>query len=70
MLDSLNYITMAQLKTRVKCKKDYRDRDGQCFTKGKEYEGNICNVLENLQVTNDLGQDHVLGNLVKYFKKI
>lgn len=70
MLDSLNYTTMAPLTTKVKCKKDYFDKDGQCFTKGKEYEGRICNVLENLRVKNDLGQDHVLGNLVKHFKKI
>ena len=70
MLDSLIYTTMAQLKTKVECTKNYRDKDGQCFTKGKVYEGNICNVLENLQVKNDLGQDHILGDLSKYFKKI
>lgn len=61
---------MAQLKTKVKCNKTLHDHDGQVFTKGKEYEGNICNVLENLTVTNDIGQAHKLGNWSKHFTNI
>lgn len=61
---------MAQLKTKVKCNKTLFDRDGQVFTKGQEYQGNICNVLENLEVTNDLGQPHRLGNWCVHFTNI
>ena len=61
---------MAQLITKVKCNKTLHDRDGQVFTKGKEYQGNICNILENLTVTNDLGQPHKLGNWYTHFTKI
>jgi len=61
---------MAQLTTKVKCKKTLHDQDGQVFTKGETYEGNICNVLENLKVINDLGQEHRLGNWSKHFKNV
>lgn len=62
---------MAQLKTIVKCKKNLFHRDGtQSFTKGQEYEGNICNVLENLTVTNDQGEQHRLSGWAKHFKNI
>lgn len=59
---------MSNLKTTVRCQKNIFDKDGQVFTKGKEYSGNICNVLENLTVINDLGQKHALGNYSKHFK--
>ena len=55
------------LLTTVECKKTLTDIDGQVFTKGNTYEGRICNVLENLTVTNDLGQPHRLGNWAKHF---
>jgi hypothetical protein len=61
---------MEQLKTKVKCNKTLRDKDGQVFTKGNIYEGDICNVLENLRVINDLGQEHILGNWSNHFEKI
>lgn len=61
---------MADLTTTVKCTRTLYDKDGQVFTKGNHYSGRICNVLENLTVTNDLGQQHMLGNYKKYFKKI
>jgi len=62
---------MAQLKTRVKCKKDLFHSDGsKSFTKGEVYEGNICNVLENLRVENDQGEPHKIGNWSKHFTNI
>ena len=63
---------MRELKTRVRCKKDLYHNDGtKSFSKGSEYEGNICNVLENLTVTNDQGQPHTIGfQWAKHFTKI
>ncbi len=61
---------MSHLNTKVKCNKTLHDHDGQVFTKGKEYEGRICNVLENLKVTNDLRQEHKLGNWSKHFTQL
>lgn len=60
------------MKTRVKCKKDLYHNDGtKSFTKGQEYEGNICNVLENLTVKNDQGEDHKIGSSwSKHFTKL
>lgn len=58
------------LKTIVKCNKNLSDLDGQQFTKGETYEGHICNVLENLTVTNDNGEKHILGNWSKFFTNI
>jgi len=59
------------MKTRVKCNKNLVHRDGtQSFTKGLIYEGNICNVLENLKVINNQGEPHSLSNWAKHFKKI
>lgn len=64
-------IIMTQLITVVKCDKTLVHSDGTTsFTKGQIYSGNICNVLENLKVKNDLGQDHKLGNWSKHFTKI
>ncbi len=62
---------MAAIQTKVKCKKDLIHSDGsQCFTKGKTYQGNICNILENLTVTNNNGEKHRLGNWSKHFTNI
>ena len=62
---------MTQQKTIVKCKANLFHKDGtQSFTKGKEYEGNICNVLENLTVINDQGEPHKIGNWAHNFKNI
>jgi len=59
------------MKTIVKCNKNLFHADGtQSFTKGQTYEGNICNVLENLTVTNDQGEPHKLGNWSKHFINI
>jgi hypothetical protein len=59
------------LKTRVKCNKNLVHSDGtQSFTKGQIYEGNICNVLENLRVTNNQNEPHVLSMWHKHFKVI
>jgi len=62
---------MAQLKTKVKCNKNLFHRDGtKSFTKGNEYEGNICNVIENLIVTNDQGEPHKISEWAKHFTKL
>lgn len=63
---------MSQLKTKVKCKKDLFHLDGtKSFSKGFEYEGNICNVIENLTVKNDQGEDHKIGfQWAKHFKVV
>lgn len=58
------------LETTVKCNKNLSDNDGQQFTKGNIYKGRICNVLENLQVTNDSGEPHILGLWAKHFKNV
>ncbi len=40
-----------ELKTTVKCNKTLFHEDGsESFTKGNEYSGHICNVMENLIV--------------------
>ena len=62
---------MEQLMTTVKCNKTLKHRDGSIsFIKGNEYSGRICNVLENLIVTNEQGQQHRLSEWSKHFKKI
>ena len=63
---------MAQLKTKVKCNKDLFHNDGtKSFSKGQQYEGNICNVMENLTVTNDQEEPHTIGfQWAKHFKKV
>jgi hypothetical protein len=63
---------MSQLKTTVKCAKDLFHADGsKSFSKGQTYEGNICNVTENLTVTNDQGEPHRIGSQwAKHFKNI
>lgn len=59
------------IKTIVKCKKDLVNDGGQQdFTKGRTYEGRICNVLSNLKVIDDGGSEHILGNWAKHFKNI
>jgi len=59
------------METIVLCKKDlFHDDKTKSFTKGVEYRGHICNVLENLQVTNNQGEPHVLGCWAKYFVNI
>jgi hypothetical protein len=40
------------------------------FTKGENYHGNQCNVIENLTVTNDQGERHRIGNWAKNFKNV
>lgn len=60
-----------ELKTTVKCNKTLFHADGtESFTKGNEYSGHICNVIENLIVTNNQGEQHKIGPWAKYFKKI
>jgi hypothetical protein len=60
-----------QLKTTVKCNKTLKHSDGtESFTKGKTYSGNICNVIENLTVTNNQGEDHRIGSWAKHFTNI
>lgn len=61
---------MAQQKTIVICNKTLYDHDGQVFTEGQEYIGNICNVMKNLKVINNFGQEHRIGNWEKHFKNI
>ena len=60
------------MKTTVKCLKTLKHPQSQKpdFIKGNTYEGNICNVLENLTVTNDNKEPHRLGGWAKYFKNI
>jgi len=59
------------MTTTVKCKKTLTHYDGTIsFVKGNNYTGNICNVLENLHVTNEQGEPHKLGNWAKHFKKV
>jgi len=59
------------MKTIVKCNKTLNYPDGTTsFTKGNTYEGNICNVLENLTVTNNQGELHKLGCWAKHFTNI
>jgi len=59
------------MKTTIKCKKTLFHTDGsESFTKGKEYSGHICNVLENLMVTNNQGETHKLGIWAKHFTNI
>ena len=58
-----------ELKTVVVCNKTLVHADGSTyFTKGKEYSGRICNIMENLTVTNDQGNSHRIGNWDKHFK--
>lgn len=53
----------------VKCQKNLKDYEGiPCFTKGKTYEGDNKNLLEHLQVINDNGDIHQLGNWKRHFK--
>lgn len=61
---------MSELKTKVKCNKDLFHNDGtKSFTQGFQYQGNICNVIENLTVINDQGEPHKIGwSWSKYFK--
>lgn len=63
---------MAQQKTIVRCNKTLYDPDGQVFTKGKEYQSPyLCNVMENTELINDLGQPHIIGSSwAKHFKNI
>jgi len=59
------------METIVKCKKDLYHNDGtKSFTKGETYKGRICNVLENLNVTNNQGEIHQLGCWAKHFINI
>ena len=61
-----------QLKTVVRCNKDLYHSDGsKSFSKGQEYSGNICNVIANLHVTNNQGEEHKIGeNWAKHFTKV
>jgi hypothetical protein len=59
------------LQTTVKCNKTLKHADGSTsFIKGNTYTGNICNVLENLKVKNEQGEDHCLGHWAKHFTNI
>lgn len=59
------------METIVKCKKNLYHADGsKSFTKGQIYTGRICNMLENLTVTNNQGEPHKLGCWAKHFKNI
>jgi len=59
------------LTTTVKCNKTLIHGDGtESFTKGETYSGAICNVLENLSVTNNQGEPHKLSGWSKHFKII
>lgn len=61
-----------ELKTTVKCNKTLKHADGtEFFTKGEIYSGRICNVIENLTVTNNQGEQHRIGSLwAKHFTNI
>lgn len=60
-----------QLMTTVRCKKDLvNDRGIRDFTKGKEYTGQICNILESLVVNDDWNVAHRLGNWAKHFTDV
>lgn len=63
---------MSELKTYVQCTKDLYHNDGtKSFSKGVTYSGHICNVIENLEVTNNQGEPHRIGSLwAKHFRKI
>ena len=60
------------MKTTVKCNKTlkYPSDNSISFIKGNTYEGNICNVLENLTVINEQGEPHILGTWAKHFTNI
>ena len=48
-----------ELKTTVKCNKTLKHDNGEIsFIKGNTYSGRICNILENLKVTDEQGDDH------------
>ena len=58
----------SRLYTTVLCNKTLTHRDGTVsFIKGNIYKGNKCNVLENLSVKNEQGEDHRLGGWSKHF---
>jgi len=60
-----------ELKTTVKCNKTLFHNDGtESFTKGYEYYGRICNVIENLTVKNNQGEEHRIGPWAKHFTNI
>lgn len=62
---------MIQLRTTVKCNKTLKHRDGTTsFIKGNTYSGRICNVIENLTVTDEQGDPHVIGEWAKHFTNI
>ena len=60
-----------ELKTTVKCNKTLKHDNGETsFIKGNTYSGRICNMLENLTVTDEQGDDHKLGIWAKHFTNI
>lgn len=60
------------LTTTVKCNKTLKHPNSPSpdFIKGNTYTGRICNVLENLTVTNEHGEPHILGIWSKHFTNI
>lgn len=69
-IENLQYINM-KLKTTIRCNKTLIHSDGTTsFIKGNTYSGDTCNMLEKLIVTNEQGNNHVLGPWAKHFKII
>lgn len=63
---------MAEQKTIVECKRTLlNDKNEREFSKGTRYEAlSQCNVLRNVRVIDDLGDEHILGNWAKHFKNV
>ena len=61
------------MSTVIVAKKDLYNK-GKCFTKGKEYEIektiHTAASLMDITITNDLGEDHTIGNWWREFEII